>query len=83
MERKTGLSANQQRPTGHYREALITVLLERPVNFCYWTPHDDRDQWEETGELIEALAGYFKDRQALLAEHPNLAWLLGWSNYLR
>ena len=67
----------------NYRQALITVLLKRPVSFCYWTPHDNRDQWEETGGLIEALAGYFKDREGLLEGQPKLAWLLRWSHYLR
>ena len=53
------------------------------MSFCYWTPHKDRDQWEETGELIEALAVYFKALEGRLEGRPKLAWLLRGSHYLR
>ncbi|HRH72323.1 MAG TPA: hypothetical protein PLM62_04480 [Zoogloea sp.] len=66
-----------------YREALTRVLMRSPVPMCAWSEHKDRDQWEETGELLDRLGVFFRSREAILGDHPKLKWLLGWSHYLR
>lgn len=48
-----------------------------------WSEHKDRNQWEETGELLDRLGVFFRSREAILGDHPKLKWLLGWSHYLR
>jgi hypothetical protein len=66
-----------------FRNALTEILLRDPMPFCCYAPHEERDQWEETGELIETLSGFFKDRKNLLENEPKLRWLLNVSYYLR
>ena len=59
------------------------MLMRSPVPMCEWSEHKDRDQWEETGKLLDRLGAFFRSRDAVLADHPKLKWLLGWSYYLR